>query len=483
MLPEAFVNRMKTLLGDEYNDFEACFREDCLNYQSLRVNTLKAAISENGEPLFNDKSRFHLTAVPWCERGFYYEQEDIPGKHPYHEAGLYYIQEASAMAPVTYLDIQKGDRVLDLCASPGGKSTQIAALLNNEGLLVSNEINPQRAKILSLNIERLGIKKAMVTNEDSFKLAGVFDGFFNKILVDAPCSGEGMFRKNEVAIKEWSMENTQACADRQAEILDNAADMLSPGGRLVYSTCTFAPIENEGTVSAFLHRHPEFELVKALKKDNMSGGNPAYISGDNKVFIKGSEVIPADNLDFCIRLWPHKLRGEGHFLAVLKKKGDENLNSFSFVPGGGVKALKGKALLPWEEFAKDSLKEETIKSLKENGTIFAFGDQLYLAPKDMPSTDGLKVLRPGLHLGTVKKDRFEPSHALALYLNCDMVKRSYEFSSESLDIKSYLNGQTFRCECEKGWNLITCDGYSIGWAKYAGGSLKNHYPKGLRINY
>jgi len=483
MLPEAFTNRMKLMLRDEYEEFEKCFGEDKGRFQSLRVNTLKEDLAKEKEPSFNAMAGFHLKNVDWCDSGFYYDSQDTPGKHPYHEAGVYYIQEASAMAPVTYLDVKKGDKILDLCASPGGKSTQIAALLQGSGILVSNEISPQRAKILSLNVERLGIKNAMVTNEDSFKLSETFDEYFDKILVDAPCSGEGMFRKNDQALTEWSVENTQMCADRQAEILDNAAKMLTPGGRLVYSTCTFAPVENEGTISAFLNRHPEFELVNVEKVEGMSEGKRQFIEGELEVSICGSKVIPADNLDYCIRLWPHKLDGEGHFLAVLCKKGDESLNRFAFVPGGGVKEAKEKQLLPWNEFKKDTLNDNGLKALSDGGVLFMYGEQLYLAPKDMPSPNGLKVLRPGLHIGSMKKDRFEPSHALALFLKKDMVKRFYDISSQSADIRSYLNGQTFRCEGEKGWYLITCDGYSTGWAKYAGGSMKNHYPKGLRINY
>lgn len=483
MLPEAFTNRMKKMLGNEYEEFEKCFEDDKSRFQSLRINTLKKQNNADHGTSFNDKAGFDLKPVSWCENGYYYGSEDAPGKHPLHEAGVYYIQEASAMAPVTYLDVKPGDHVLDLCASPGGKSTQIASYLQGEGYLVANEINPQRAKILSLNIERLGIKNALVTNEDSGKLAKVFNEYFDKILVDAPCSGEGMFRKTDVAVSEWSIENTYMCADRQAEILDNAASMLAPGGRLVYSTCTFAPVENEGTVSAFLSRHPEFDLIDVEKKDGMTGGVRRFIEGELSVEINGEKVEPCEGLDRCIRLWPHKLQGEGHFLAVFGKKGDENLNRYSFVPGGGVKEAKGKNLAPWEEFAKDTLTKECIESLTKSGTLFMFGEQLYLAPKEMASTNGLKVLRPGLHLGSMKKDRFEPSHALALYLNSDMVLRTYDLPSDGNDVKAYLNGQTFRCDGEKGWYLITCDGYSIGWAKYAGGAMKNHYPKGLRINY
>ena len=263
MLPQEFTERMKEMLGAEYDEFLASY--DLPKYQSLRVNMLKGT-----KEAFLEKETFSLTEIPWAENGYYYEAEDAPGKHPYHEAGVYYIQEPSAMAPVAYLEAKPGERILDLCAAPGGKSTQIASYMKGEGLLICNEIHPARAKILSENIERMGIRNAMVTNETPARLADVFEGYFDRILVDAPCSGEGMFRKNEDACGEWSLENVEICGNRQDEILDCAASMLKPGGRIVFSTCTFAPIENEGSIVRMLNRHPEFHVVEVPMCEGMS---------------------------------------------------------------------------------------------------------------------------------------------------------------------------------------------------------------------
>lgn len=278
MLPQDFLERMEKMLGQEYPAFLAGYEKEPKH--SLRMNPLKGT----------DKTAYawcpFLTGqVEWEPNGYYYENDAQPGKHPYHEAGLYYIQEASAMAPVRLLKAEPGERILDLCAAPGGKTTQIAADMQGQGLLVCNEIHPARAKILSENVERMGIANALVLNETPSRLAERFEEYFDRILVDAPCSGEGMFRKNESACQEWSLDNVTLCAARQDEILDMAAGMLRPGGRLVYSTCTFSEEENEGSIHRFVERHPEFLI---------------------------SETI---------RLWPHKVNGEGHFAAVLVKEG------------------------------------------------------------------------------------------------------------------------------------------------------------------
>lgn len=343
------------------------------------------------------------------------------------------------MAPVAMLDVQPGERVCDLCAAPGGKSTQIAGYLQGEGMLLCNEIHPARAKILARNVERLGIANALVTNEKPDNLAKKLPGFFDRVLVDAPCSGEGMFRKEEAAVTDWSRETVEMCAHRQQEILNSAAQLLRAGGRLVYSTCTFAPEENEQTVAAFLQTHPEFvaETVEA----------PWFVSGENCSF----------------RLWPHKLLGEGHFLAVLRKLGDEEADG-SFCPDE-------KLPKQWLDFAKD------LDITLPKGKAVLFGNSLYWAPVQLPSLHGLKVLRPGLELGEVKKDRFEPAHALALWLkNC---KRNVSFGADSDEIRAYMHGETLPYE-GKGWTLVQVDGYGIGWGKGDGKILKNHYPKGLR---
>lgn len=346
-----------------------------------------------------------------------------------------------------------------------------------EGLLVCNEIHPARAKILSENIERLGVPNALVTNEDANKLMRYFPGFFDRILVDAPCSGEGMFRKNEEAQTEWSPENVELCAKRQKEILDCAAAMLVPGGRLVYSTCTFAPEENEENIAWFTENHPEFSRVEI----------PAMYY---------EMVQYPEGKDGMLRIYPHRTNGEGHFMAVLQKEGHfERKTTLMSKDDGkkpdkksGNKAKKdngnrGSSNSDWEKeyvsFCKDNLRITPEEVFANSGYLF-YGEQIYLKPTGVSYIDGLKVVRPGLHIGTVKKGRFEPSHALALALTKEQVMHAVDLDSDSDMASQYLNGQTFSQDGEKGWYLICVDGYSLGWGKLAGGIMKNHYPKGLR---
>lgn len=488
-LPELFLDRMKAMLSDEYEEFYEGFQG--IRYSAFRLNPHK----ENEEEFWNIVREMEdfpeKEEIPWEKNGYYYDREKVfPGKHPFHEAGVYYIQEPSAMSPVPFLKVQPTDRVLDLCAAPGGKSTQIASYLGKDGFLVTNEIHPQRAKILSENIERMGIQNALVLNETPEKLSGTFEEYFDKILVDAPCSGEGMFRKNDNAGDEWSLANVENCAERQKEILDCAAQMLKQGGRIVYSTCTFAPNENEESIFAFLSRHPEFEPVEIGQEELFDGMEYGRDFGSLLKEKGWGDVCSREELSLeekkkalkaTVRIWPHKVKGEGHFFAVLQKKGETI---------GEVQARngleKGKAVKDYkelEEFLKDTLTEEGYKEITE-GRILAFGEQLYRIPKDMPALQKLKVLRPGLHLGTLKKNRFEPSHALALALSKGKVQKSYEANLLSGECKSYLEGMTLTVDpgeyTKKGWYLITVCGYSMGFAKLAGGVMKNHYPKGLR---
>lgn len=458
MLPIEFQKRMQTMLGEEYEEFLKGYEKP--RFYALRRNPLKIE-----EKDFLEKLPFDLTPVPWSIHGYYYEGQQQPGKHPFHEAGLYYIQEPSAMSVVEYLEVKPGEQVLDLCAAPGGKATQIAGFLQGKGLLVSNEPHPQRAKILSENIERLGVKNGLVTNEMPGRLAQIFPEFFDKILVDAPCSGEGMFRKNEEAMMEWSPENVRLCAERQDEILQEAAKMLRSGGRICYSTCTFSAEENEDCMARFLLKHPQFHLVAITKKGQMASGNPSYAAHK------------AEGLEKCLRLWPHKLDGEGHFIAVLEKDGTLEKGEKPVSVNGIQKPL------PEKEYKEYLAFEEEFLQTKMDGRIFRFGEQLYAMPDHMPALKGLKVLRPGLHLGMIKKNRFEPSHALALALEAKDVKQVWPLRADSPQIKQYLSGQTFPAEGPKGWYLITVEGYSIGWGKLAGGIMKNHYPKGLRKPY
>ena len=428
MLPEAFLTRMKTQLGDEYEEYLQSLERP--RAVALRFNPLK------GEAPAMD---FVQQPVPWEPMGFYYDPESRPGLHVYHEAGVYYLQEASAMAPVALLDPQPGERVCDLCAAPGGKTTQIAGRMAGEGFLLCNEINPKRAKILSRNMERMAVANALVTNEHPANLAKKYPGFFDRVLVDAPCSGEGMFRKEEAAVTDWSQETVEMCARRQAEILHSAAELVRPGGRLVYSTCTFAPEEDEEAVANFLREHPEFQPE----------------------ILETPWFVPVENGSH--RMWPHKLLGEGHFAAVLKKTDGEETET-EITAGEKLPAQ-------WTAFAKE------LGIQLPAGKAVSFGQNLYWAPAELPDIRKIKVMRPGLELGTVKKDRFEPAHALALWLKACRNTESY--GAESDEMKAYIHGDVVP-STQKGWCLVCADGYSIGWGKGDGRVLKNHYPKGLR---
>ncbi len=378
-------------------------------------------------------------SVQHCGFAYYYDNAE-PGKSAYHEAGAYYIQEASATLPVTMLSVDgSGQRVLDLCAAPGGKSTQIADLMNGQGVLVSNEIIPSRASILSENIERMGVENALVISSDPVKLCDRFPGYFDRILVDAPCSGEGMFRRNPEAVSEWSLDNVKMCAKRQDMLLDCAVSMLSEDGRIVYSTCTFSPEEDEEAVERFLSRHPEFEVCEGP-----------------------------------VKLYPHTFRGEGHFAVALAK-------SDSRCPTPSAKPLNGE-LLP-QKTRNVPLPDEIslLKKQFDRARLLEFGDSLYYTPEIMPDITGLKVLRAGIKLGTFKKNRFEPDHALSHCLTKDDVKLCVDLAADSVEVKQYLAGMTLSCDKDmKGWCLVCVDGFPLGWGKAAGGVLKNHYPKGLR---
>lgn len=428
MLPELFLKRMKAQLGPEYPDYLASLERP--RAVALRFNPRKGP---------SPQLPFVTSPVPWEPLGRYYDPAARPGLHPFHDAGVYYLQEASAMAPVVLLDPRPGERILDLCAAPGGKTTQIAGKMEGRGLLLCNEIHPKRARILSQNVERMGVPNALVLNEAPTALADRFPGFFDRVLVDAPCSGEGMFRKEEAAVADWSEDIVDMCARRQGEILDAAAEMLRPGGRLVYSTCTFAPREDEETVALFLKRHPDFapEPVAA----------PWFVPGENGSF----------------RLWPHKLLGEGHFAAVLRRM-DGNEETAICPRGAALPAS-------WLDFAR----EQGI-CLPE-GKAVRFGDTLFWAPTQTPDLNRLRVLRPGLELGTLKKDRLEPAHALALWLRPRAFDR--KLPPESGELRGYLAGQTIP-GARRGFQLVCAGDYSLGWAKGDGQTLKNHYPKGLR---
>lgn len=457
-LPIEFEKKMKAFLGNEWDDF--LYSYDNNRFQALRFNTLKVQSPEEIMRILKVLGISSDKRVSWANEAYYFDENVRPGKHPYHEMGLYYIQEPSAMSAAALLAPKPGMRVLDLCAAPGGKSTQLATYLGDSGLLVSNEINTQRSRILSQNIERMGIKNAIVTNEDSFVLASHFPGFFNAIQVDAPCSGEGMFRKLPEAIEQWSMENVAICAARQKEILDNAAVMLKPGGVIVYSTCTFSKEENEDVIEYFLERHTDFTLEEME------------------------------------RFWPHKVDGEGHFVAKLVRRGSVDTGFKSDRQTKKIKNNKNRKNETKSALTKENMKllseflDETISddmaALIKNSRLVMFGEQLYRLPDMEVDIKGLKVQRAGLHIGEFKKQRFEPSHSLALALKLSEAKNVVKLTCDNPQTIGFFNGQSVMlsdeqaAECKKGWALVCVDGYPAGWGKVNGTQVKNHYPKGLR---
>lgn len=468
-LPPAFIDRMRGMLGAEFPAFLASYEKE--SAYGLRYNPLKA----ERERFEQSAGIFLLHEIPWAKEGYACKRELHPGKHVLHEAGAYYIQDPSAMSAAEAIGVQPGERILDLCAAPGGKTTQLAGKLNGSGLLVSNEIVPSRARILSQNVERFGIRNCVVLNEEPSRLAEHFPCFFHRILVDAPCSGEGMFRKDENARTEWSTERVVQCAERQLAILESADRMLKPGGMLLYATCTFAPMEDEGVIVRFLRRHPEYELAELPFYEGMEHGCPewavAYGGVPDFEVEKENEIR---HIERCLRLFPHRLAGEGHFLAGLIKRGETHAEDHVDEPYPRVPQSKRKEILAlWEQFAEETL------TFAPDGVPVTFGEQLYLVPAKMRDFKNLKVERAGLHLGEYKKNRFEPAHALARALGEQDVTRSRELSLE--EAERYFRGEAIMTKEElRGWVLLTFEGYALGWGKASGTQIKNHYPKGLR---
>ena len=444
---------MKELLGEEeFKAYMDSFEQK--NFRGLRVNTLKISTEE-----FEKISPFALKKIPWTDNGYYYEDSEQPAKHPYYYAGLYYIQEPSAMTPAQLLPVEPGDKVLDVCAAPGGKSTELAAKLQGEGMLLSNDISNSRAKALLKNIELMGVKNAYVVSEVPENLVSRFAGFFDKILIDAPCSGEGMFRKEPSMVKSWEEHGVEFFQNLQRGIIDSVVKLLKPGGKILYSTCTFSPEEDEGSMKYLLENYPEFQVEKIDSLwHEFAGGHPEWVDGP-------------EELKDCIRLWPHKLNGEGHFIALLEKEGE--LENF------GNSSRRKEFVLP--EDSKEFFSHISMPLDLEN--VIQVKDKLFMVPDAGIDMKGYRVLRSGLYLGDLKKNRFEPSQSLAMALKKEEFDQIVDFPVEDARVKKYLKGETVEIEDTKksGWQLICVDGYPLGWAKAAKGKLKNKYHSGWRM--
>lgn len=463
LLPQLFEERMKKLLGDEYSQFYKSYNKPPKS--GIRVNTLKITPGK-----FQDISPFDIRPVAWTSNGFFYDNKEQPAKHPYYYAGLYYIQEPSAMTPASLLDVKPGDKVLDLCAAPGGKSTELGAKLKGQGLLVANDISSSRAKALLKNIELFGIKNSLVLSESHSKLEKYFTGYFDKILVDAPCSGEGMFHKVPSLMNNWEKLGVDYYNSIQKEIITSAAKMLKEGGLLLYSTCTFSPEENEGTIKYLLENFPEFELIDPLDNDSLVSyegfdrGRPEWVSG------------PSD-LSKTVRLWPHKIEGEGHFVALLRKGKLGNAD----ITSENKKAIKLTSNKLSKNF--DKLNQEAkdfIDQLDMDLSAYdidLYEGSVYLVNKDMPETKGLRIMRKGLYLGEIKKKRFEPSQALANALRNEEYHNIIDLKSDDPNVIKYLKGETIIVDgnYNNGLQLICVDGYPLGWGKLNKQTLKNKY--------
>ncbi|MDD6208797.1 MAG: RsmB/NOP family class I SAM-dependent RNA methyltransferase [Clostridiales bacterium] len=461
-LPEAFVERMKEMLGGEFEDYEASFEKP--SYTGLRVNNRKLSTEQ-----FEQISPFPLSRVPWTKNGFYYDGKDQPAKHPYYYAGLYYIQEPSAMTPAAILPVEPGDKVLDLCAAPGGKSTELAAKLNGTGVLVSNDISASRTKALLKNLELFGSDRCVVLNEVPDHLSQTFFEYFDKILIDAPCSGEGMFRKDAAIRKAWEKQGPDFYAKIQRSILDAAVQLLKPGGMMLYSTCTFSSVENEDSIIYALAKYPELSLVPVPKDYGFADGRVDLVSEEIPISEERKKTIAN-----TARLWPFRIQGEGHFVALLKKEGECQRGSF-----------EKKGIHP--DFVK--LPKEILDFLSHTGCSFEgyrpelHGERLFLIPEEIPDLKGLRVVRSGLFAGYDLKNRFEPSQAFAMTLDSSHWDNCLSLAASDPKVVKYLKGETLDLseELKPGWVLVLVDGYPLGWGKYAKGRLKNKYLAGWRM--
>lgn len=469
-LPQSFLDSMKEILGEDYEAFLAGF--DGQRQYGLRVNTLKMNLEE-----FERIAPFHLKKVPWISNGYFYEAEDVPAKHPFYSAGLYYLQEPSAMTPASRLKVQPGERVLDLCAAPGGKATELGAALQGEGLLVANDINTARARALLRNLELFGISNSFVTNEPPHVLAERFPEFFHKIMVDAPCSGEGMFRKNPAVVDSWQEKGPEYFSKLQREIIVQAADMLLPGGMMFYSTCTFSPLENEKTITHLLKERPDMEVIPMEDYEGFAEGLTSY---RGEVFDESCKL--------CRRIWPHKMSGEGHFMALLHKKSGTQQQVQQTVSQSSIWWEKCKGLNKEQKAAAEDFFSH-VNIAYDGKRIDVRGDNLYYLPAPKYDGRGLHFLRNGLFMGEFKKKRFEPSQPFALALHAQDFDQVLAFPADDERLSRYLRGETLDVsdliageKKRKGWQLVMVAGHPLGFGKLVNNNLKNKYPAGWRKN-
>ena len=458
-LPKEFEEKMRELLKEEFPDYMACYGKP--PFYGLRVNTGKITAEE-----FERICPFPIHPVPWIGNGYYYDGESVtPSKHPYYYAGLYYLQEPSAMTPASRLPVEPGDKVLDVCAAPGGKATELGARLGREGLLVANDLSSSRAKGLLKNIEVFGIGNVLVLSEEPGKLCDHFPEYFDKILIDAPCSGEGMFRKDKKMVKAWEEHGPEFFSNIQRGIILKAARMLKPGGMLLHSTCTFDARENEQVIGHLLAACPEFCVMPMEGYEGFLEGRPEL-----------SDPV-CRGLKETVRIFPHRMDGEGHYLALLKKKGTAGKP----VPAR-ERSGRGKEKLPEE--LKEFLEEVSVSF--DSGRMDIRGERVYYMPQELPDVRGIRFLRTGLLLGELKKKRFEPSQALAMYLKKEEYRKTIDFGAADERIFRYLKGETLEVsdlagKAEKGWYLVCVDSYPLGWGKLSKGTLKNKYLPGWRL--
>ena len=447
-LPKEFEQRMKKLLGEDFDKYLKALNQEPV--KGFRVNTDKISLED-----FQKINIFGSEKIPYVENGFYLEYEKA-GNHPYHHAGMIYIQEPGAMAPAECIDIDPEWTILDMCAAPGGKSTQLKNKLKKNGILVSNEIISSRCKILTGNVERLGLLNTITTCMDTKKLAKAFPSAFDLIMCDAPCSGEGMFRKEDVAIDEWSEDNVKMCAKRQEEILENAVILLKNGVYIIYATCTFSLEENEMLIDSFLQKHPEFELVPV--KDSVIKCTADGIKFDG---------CSCENIHYARRFYPHISKGEGQFMAVLHNK-NENISSHKKATFSDTKTDKIVT-----EFLDDTLTCYD-KTMVKNYNL----KPVYFSPDfDVPKGVAFSC---GVTIGEVKKNYILPHHQFFMAMGNNF-KRQINLDADSAEIKKYLHGEEIDTDCNNGWAVVMVDNCSIGGAKVVNGRAKNHYPKGLRL--